>query len=75
MESVKFVGLDVHAESIAVAVAEKGTPPMLLGVFQNDIPSLLRRLRRLGRVQCCYEAGPSGFGLQRALDTPFAENA
>ncbi len=28
---------------------------------------LLKRLRRLGKVKCCYEAGPTGFGLQRAL--------
>jgi transposase len=67
MESVKFVGLDVHAETVAIAVAEKGAPPALLGVFPNDIPSLLKRLRRLGRIRCCYEAGPTGYGLQRAL--------
>jgi transposase len=28
---------------------------------------LLRQLRKLGRIQCCYEAGPTGFGLQREL--------
>jgi transposase len=67
MESVKFVGLDVHAESVAIAVAERSLPPALLGVFPNDIPSLLKRLRRMGRIRCCYEAGPTGYGLQRAL--------
>ena len=67
MESVRFAGLDVHAESVAIAVADKGLPPAMLGVFPNDIPSITKRLRRLGRVRCCYEAGPTGYGLQRAL--------
>lgn len=31
------------------------------------MPKLVKRLRRLGAVKCCYEAGPTGFGLQRAL--------
>ncbi len=67
MESVKFIGLDVHAQSVAIAVAERGAPPAMLGVFPNDVPSLVKRLRRLGRIRCCYEAGPTGYGLQRAL--------
>jgi transposase len=67
MESVKFVGLDVHAESVAIAVAERGLQPAMLGTFPNDIPSLVKRIRRLGNVRCCYEAGPTGYGLQRAL--------
>lgn len=68
MENVRFVGLDVHADSIAIAVAEPGRgEPGQLAVIGNDTGQLLKRLRRLGRVKCCYEAGPTGFGLQRAL--------
>lgn len=68
MEKVRFVGLDVHAASIAIAVAEPGRgEPGQLAVIGNDTSQLLKRLRRLGRVKCCYEAGPTGFGLQRAL--------
>lgn len=68
MENVRFVGLDVHADSIAVAVAESGRgEPAVVAVTPNDAALLLRKLRRLGRVKCCYEAGPTGFGLQRAL--------
>lgn len=67
MRSVRFVGLDVHAETVAIALAERGAPPAMLGVFPNDIPSLVKRLRRLVPVRCCYEAGPTGYGLQRAL--------
>jgi len=68
METVRFVGLDVHADSIAIAVAEPGRgEPGFLASIPNDCALLLKRLRRLGHVKCCYEAGPTGFGLQRML--------
>lgn len=68
METVRFVGLDVHKDTIAVAVADPGREaPALLGTFPHDVSKLAKRLRRLGAVKCCYEAGPTGFGLQRAL--------
>lgn len=68
MENVRFVGLDVHADSITIAVAEPGRgEPGALATIPNDRAVLLKRLRRLGRVRCCYEAGPTGYGLQRAL--------
>jgi transposase len=68
METVRFVGLDVHADSIAIAVAEPGRgEPDGLATIPNDTVMLLKRLRKLGRVKCCYEAGPTGFGLHRDL--------
>lgn len=68
MENVRFVGLDVHADSIAIAVADPGrAEPQQLAVMPHDIARLIRRLRGLGKVKCCYEAGPTGFGMQRAL--------
>ena len=68
MESVRFVGLDVHVDSIAIAVAEPGRgEPGTLATIPNDTVILLKRLRKLGRVKCCYEAGPTGFGLHRDL--------
>jgi transposase len=67
----RFVGLDVHKSSIALAVAEKdGGPPRFLATVANDVPTLLRNLKKLGDpegVRCCYEAGPTGFGLSRRL--------
>jgi transposase len=67
----RFVGLDVHAESITVAVADEGREAaQLLGDVPNDFSSLSKVLRRLGppaSVLCCYEAGPTGFGLARQL--------
>jgi transposase len=71
MANVRFVGLDVHKESIAIAVAEAGGgAPENLATIPNDTALLLKRLRKLGAdatLRCCYEAGPTGFGLYRAL--------
>ena len=71
MQKVRFVGLDVHKESITIAVADSdGGPAQQLATVPNDTRLLLKQLRRLGpldSVRTCYEAGPTGFGLCRAL--------
>jgi transposase len=60
------VGLDVHARSIRLAavradeVVEERTLPY-------DEEAVERLLRRWPTVRCCYEAGPTGFGLYRHL--------
>ena len=67
----RYVGLDVHADSITIAVADEGRDAaQALGAVPNDFTSLTKILRRLGpsaSVLCCYEAGPTGFGLARQL--------
>ena len=71
-EGIKFfVGRDVHKDSIAVAVAEAGrAPARLMSNLAHDVAKLLKVLARYGEprgVQVVYEAGPTGYGLQRAL--------
>lgn len=69
-KSIKvFVGLDVHKDTIVVAAAEAGRAPgRVLGTIAHDVPRLLKMLVRLGGpVHIVYEAGPTGYGLQREL--------
>jgi transposase len=62
----RFVGLDVHAETIAVAVAEGRGQVRSLGTVPNRGDALQRLLRKLGKpteLRVCYEAGPTGYAL------------
>lgn len=66
MSKVHFVGLDVHAETIAVAVAEMAGDVRSLGVIPNRLESIRKLVHKLGPVQqlrACYEAGPTGYVL------------
>jgi transposase len=71
-EDSTFVGLDVHKDSIAVAMLVPGQAVVAWHVPHE--PAAIRRLaKRLqdaagGPVQTCYEAGGSGFTLQRQLE-------
>jgi transposase len=67
-----FVGLDVHKESIAVAIAYRGRQPAkYLGEVKHSpaaVAKLVRRLSEDGEIFLfCYEAGPCGYGLHRQL--------
>src|SRR5215470_12461437 len=66
MSKIRFVGLDVHADMISIAVAEPNGEVRSLGEFRNQAPSLRRLVERLGprdQLRVCYEAGPTGYGL------------
>jgi transposase len=71
MKKVRFVGLDVHKDTIAIAVADSdGSPPALIAEIPNEVGKLVSTLKRLakdGSLRCCYEAGPTGFVLARVL--------
>jgi transposase len=69
--TLRFVGLDVHKDTIAIAVADQGrAEAKVLATIPHDFASLSKALARLGppeTLSCCYEAGPTGFGLARQL--------
>jgi len=66
MSKIRFVGLDVHAETIAVAVAEPNGEVRSLGLIPNrpeSIRRLVRKLEPVEQLRFCYEAGPTGYVL------------
>jgi len=67
-----YVGLDVHKDSIAVAVASwgRGEPEYRgeIGHTAAAVKKLVKQLSPDGEVlSFCYEAGPCGYGLYRTL--------
>lgn len=65
-KKVRFLGLDVHAETIVVAVGEQDGEVRSLGVIANRAESIRKLIRKLGpaeQLRACYEAGPTGYVL------------
>src|SRR5487761_1141988 len=65
-ETLRFLGLDVHAETIAVAIAEPDGSVRSLGMIANRAESIRKLVKKLGpaeRLKACYEAGPTGYVL------------
>lgn len=63
---IRWLGLDVHAETIVVALIEPDGEFRSLGTIPNRPEAVRRLVKRLGpagRLRCCYEAGPTGYVL------------
>jgi transposase len=66
-ETMTSAGLDVHARSIDAAAVCVATGELTRGRFGGAPEAVIGWLKGLpGPVHACYEAGPTGFGLQRA---------
>jgi transposase len=70
-DTTTFIGLDVHKEAIAIAVAAPGREAArFLGTVRPALAPLTKALAHLGPPQSLalvYEAGPCGYGLARRL--------
>jgi transposase len=69
-----FIGMDVSKISHSVAVADSGRDGEVrfYGEISSDgtaVRRFVRKLERPGtRLRFCYEAGPTGYGLQRLIE-------
>ena len=65
-KDIRYVGLDVHAETISAAVAEADGEVRWLGTISNRPEAVSRFVKKLGAreaLKICYEAGPTGYVL------------
>ncbi len=76
MKAIKlYLGLDVHKDSITIAVAQGGLKGEIrgFGTITNDLHALEKALSRIRKalpgahLEVAYEAGPCGFGIARRL--------
>jgi len=68
----KFIGLDVHQDTIAIAIAEADTKEVrFYGTVRGTTEALHSALKKIGQdgsaLCVCYESGPTGFVIYRFL--------
>lgn len=65
-KNTRYLGLDVHAETITAAIAEGRQKIRSLGQFPNRPEAVRKFIEKLGGpkgLKVCYEAGPTGYAL------------
>ena len=71
-QPTRFIGMDVHKDTIVVAVTAAGDVGKATPYGPNTaaaVEKVVRRLRQAssGPLRFCYEAGPCGYGIHRTL--------
>ena len=73
MNTVKFIGMDVHKKTITIAIIDQGRKkqPRIYGSIANQPDALDKFCRKMvstaARLHFVYEAGPCGYGIYRHL--------
>ena len=68
LETMTYVGLDVHARSTHAAAIDVVSGELRRARFGSGSDQVIAWLQTLPRpLRGCYEAGPTGYGLYRAL--------
>lgn len=73
MNTVKFIGMDVHKKTITIAIIDQGRKkhPRIYGSIANQPEALDKFCRKMLstaiRLHFVYEAGPCGYGIYRHL--------
>lgn len=70
MTNATYLGLDVHAATISIALLEDGQAQPEVWEIANEpgvVRKTIQRIRKGRELHCCYEAGPCGYVLQRQL--------
>jgi hypothetical protein len=73
-----FVGLDVHKESIDIALVEgdRNSAVRYFGTIGGDLADLDKAVKKIKKahpeasLHFAYEAGPCGYGIYRYLTNP-----
>ena len=69
--TIVYLGLDVHKESVTVAVLPGGAAkPTRIDRYPNDFAKLRKVFARIaqdGEIRACYEASGAGYVLHRAM--------
>jgi len=72
-KTVKYIGMDVHKESITIAIADDGRngEVRIYGKIPNNLDQINKVMRKLisqnSELHCVYEAGPCGYQIHRYL--------
>lgn len=70
---VKYIGMDVHKDSITIAIADDGRngEVRIYGKIPNNLDQINKVMRKLisqnSELHCVYEAGPCGYQIYRYL--------
>lgn len=72
VNGITWVGMDAHKNSLAVAALFPDRSEAVEWTEVTTVEAMRRVGRKLrreapGEVRCCYEAGPTGYALQRVL--------